>query len=359
MKLYDVIKARWTGEFPLYVVALTWAGVALYLTHQAGMKFSWGGVRTNGVLIFAAVLFYSCLYLLFSLARHRPESPIGYFRERFLSRKSFSWWIAALPIVGVCVVLLPLFSNMKGMIPYFTDYTWDATFIAWDRALFFGYDPWQVLWPIFGNPYVTAIMAVFYHLWILLLYLGCVMVLFDPRVDRELRRQFFMSYVLIWALLGSIMATALASVGPVFAAPLIGIDTFEPQMALLRQNSETAYLMTLPVQEGLLNAFQERARGLGAGITAMPSLHVAIAFLFVLTTRQLDRRLYYAFIAFFAIIWIGSVHLAYHYAVDGLVSVIGVIVIWLASAAILRWWDALLAGRDQPADFRTNTVPAE
>ena len=270
-----------------------------------------------------------------------------------------SWWLAALPIVGVCVVLLPIFSNMKGMIPYFTDYTWDATFIAWDRAIFFGYDPWRVLWPIFGNPYVTAIMAVFYHLWILLLYLGCVMVLFDPRVGRELRRQFFMSYVLVWALLGSIMATALASVGPVFAAPLIGIDTFEPQMALLRQNSETAYLMTLPVQEGLLNAFQERARGLGAGITAMPSMHVAIAFLFVMTTRQLDRRLFYAFIAFFAIIWIGSVHLAYHYAVDGLVSVIGVVVIWLASAAILRWWDALIERRDQPADFRTNTVPAE
>ncbi|MFN2101029.1 phosphatase PAP2 family protein [Altererythrobacter sp. MF3-039] len=352
------LRKRWTGEVPLYVAAVAWAAVCLYLTRSAGLKFPVSGVVANSYLVVAAVLAYGGMFLVGSLARYRPDSPISYLRQRHGNRAWLVWIIGGLPIVAISVGLLPLFSNMKGMIPYFTDYTWDQTFIDWDRALFFGQDPWRLLWPIFGNSYVTALIGVFYHLWILLLYLGCVFMLFDPRIGHELRRQFFLSYILCWALLGSVLATLLASVGPVFAEPILGIDTFVPQMELLEKGSETAYLMTLQVQDGLLLAFQQQARGLGAGITAMPSLHVAIACLFWLAMRQLDRRAGHFFLTFLAVIWVGSVHTAYHYAVDGLISIIGVFVIWKFSGWVIAKWDALLAKSGQPT-LRTNTVPAE
>ena len=352
------VTTRWLGEVPIYVVAFAWTIACVAANLKADASFSVGSIRANGILIFAGILVYGMAVLIGILIRHRPDSPFAYLRQRFSNSQSATWWIGALPIVLISIVLMPQFSSMKGMIPLFTDYTWDQTFIDLDRAIFLGHDPWELLWPILGNPYVTALLGVFYHLWILLLYLGTMVMLFDPRVSQTLRRQFFLSYVLCWALLGSVLATALASVGPVFAEPLLGIDTFVPQMELLRQGSETAYLMTLPVQDGLLAAFQEQARGLGAGITAMPSLHVAIAFLFWQATRQINKRIGWFFFAFFVNIWISSVHLAYHYAVDGLVSVIGMVVIWKASGAILRGWDQWLTRRDQPA-LRTNTVPAE
>ena len=48
----------------------------------------------------------------------------------------------------------------------------------------------------------------------------------------------------------------------------------------------------------------------------MPSMHVALATLYYLMARKLDRRLGAFFLVFLVIIMIGSVHLAYHYAVQ-------------------------------------------
>ena len=65
--------------------------------------------------------------------------------------------------------------------------------------------------------------------------------------------------------------------------------------------------------------------GIGAGISAMPSLHVAMAVFWT---------------------WIGSFHLGWHYALDGLVSLIGVILIW----RFARWSaDILSAERPRAA----------
>ena len=63
-------------------------------------------------------------------------------------------------------------------------------------------------------------------------------------------------------------------------------------------------------------------------------MHVAMAFLFWLGIRKVSRVAGWFFFAFLIAIWIGSVHLAYHYAVDGLVSVIATAIIWKASGAI-------------------------
>lgn len=358
MEGQEGLPRRWMRELPVHAVAWAWAAACLWITSHYGITFGIGGITTNGTLIFAAVFVYANAMLLGALARHRPDSPIGYIRQRFLNRDLALKLTASVPLLVICVVLLPLFSNMKSMIPLFNDYGWDATFAAWDRAIFFGVDPWKLLWPILGNPWVTAIIAVFYHLWILLLYLGSVFMIFDPRVGQFLQRRYFMSYVLVWALLGCVLATAFASVGPVFAQQLVGLGTFAPQVELLRAGSEQAPLMTLPVQDMLLERFNADERGLGSGITAMPSLHVAIAFLFWLATRQIDRRLGGFFFGFFVLIWVASVHLAYHYAVDGLLSVAGTLAIWWIAGLALTAWDRWIDSRAQPA-LRTNTVPAE
>jgi hypothetical protein len=76
----------------------------------------------------------------------------------------------------------------------------------------------------------------------------------------------------------------------------------------------------------------------GSGISAMPSIHVSAAVLFALLGWRVDRRLGIGFTIFAIVIMIGSVHLAWHYAIDGYLSAALTLVIWW----VCGWW----VGRD-------------
>ena len=224
------------------------------------------------------------------------------------------------------------------MIPLFNDFTWDPVFKAWDRTLFLGHDAADVLQPVLGYPLVTSALAFLYHAWILLIYVGVLFFLFY-RAARPVTRQYFLSFVLIWTVIGAGLATALASVGPCFVGPIFGDTTFDGHMAYLQTANEHFPVLTLNVQHQLLEWYREGKGGLGSGITATPSLHVAMAQLTWLAIRRISPAAGRWFFAFFVIIWIGSVHLAYHYAVDGLIAVIATAAVWSASGAALRIWD--------------------
>lgn len=346
---------RWTGEAPILVIGTALMVLCIGLLASKGVYPSLGGAVANSQIFGMFVVLLASVDAGRELYRHRPESPVAHLKARYSTPEFRRIVLAGLPMLGVAILLLPFFSKMKSAIPLFNDYTWDAAFIEWDRAIFFGRDAWEVMQPVLGYPVVTAFLALLYQLWFLLLYPGVLFFAFCE-VDSRVRRQFFLSYVLSWTLIGGAMATWLASVGPCFVGPMLGDRTFDAQMAYLYAADEQVPIMVLPVQEMLLEWYAEAENGLGSGITAMPSMHVAIAFLFWIAVRRIDRRWGAAFGAFFSITWISSVHLAYHYAVDGLVSVIAVAAIWKVSQAIITAWDAWL---NRHATLRTNTVPAE
>jgi len=84
----------------------------------------------------------------------------------------------------------------------------------------------------------------------------------------------------------------------------------------------------LGVQEDLWSTYEAATTGLGSGISAMPSMHVAVAVLMALAMHRVNRWVGVAFWAFALIIQIGSVHLAWHYAIDGYVAAVMVVAIW-------------------------------
>ncbi|MFU7528029.1 phosphatase PAP2 family protein [Qipengyuania sp. ASV99] len=353
----DPLALRWIGELPILVIGGMLMALCLTLLAAHGINPGIGGIIANSQIFAMFVIVLVCWDAGRELYQKRPDSPISHLKARYTA-PAFKRTIAAgLPMLGVAIILLPYFSKMKSAIPLFNQYTWDQAFIEWDRALFFGQDAWQVLHPIIGYPIVTAFLALLYQLWFLLLYPGVMFFAF-ARIDSRVRRQFFLTYVLSWTLVGGAMATLLASVGPCFVGPMLGNTTFDAQMAYLYAANEQVPIMVLPVQEMLLDWYGKAENGLGSGITAMPSMHCAIAFLYWIAVRRVSAKWGAFFAVFFFITWISSVHLAYHYAVDGLVSLIAVAAIWAMSQRIISAWDAWMLGRDQAA-LRTNTVPAE
>lgn len=288
----------------------------------------------NLELYLAAFFVVLIIAVGWTLARHRPERPIGFLATTFISGGLANRLIRGVPMLAALVIFLPIFSKMKAAIPLFNAYSWDSTWIEFDRTLH-GNDPWQILQPLLGYPLITSTLAVCYHLWILLLYVGAIYFCFFHQ-DRTLRARFFIAYFACWTLLGVVAATMLASVGPCFVGVLLGNHHFDSQMAYLRNANDVFPIMVLHVQEGLASSFREASNGLGSGISAMPSMHVSIATLMFLATRKISRPIGVFFGVFLVVIMIGSVHLAYHYAVDGYVSFLATSLIWLASGALAR-----------------------
>ena len=345
------------SDVPVFAVALALFAFCIGLFVSYGISIGPDLILANGRLYMLsgfALLVLDAAYLLF---RNKPEEPTRFLLETYRNRLTSAPVIASVPAFVLIIVFMPFFSKLKSMIPLFNEFSWDATFVAWDRAIFAGYDAWQVLQPVFGYPIVTAGMALLYHAWMLLIYAGTIFFLFY-RKGAAIRREYLVGFFLIWTVIGGGMATWLASVGPCFVGPILGDPTFDAQMAYLNEANETVPILTLHVQDLLLDWYNAGERGLGSGITAMPSMHVSMAMLFWLAIRRVSQRAGQFFFVFLILIWIGSVHLAYHYAVDGLVSVIATAFVWKLATAIIAGWDAFLANRDQ-ATLRTNTVPAE
>jgi hypothetical protein len=288
----------------------------------------------NFVLYLCALVFFLAFLIGRTLWRARPDRPIGYLRAVCVEKRIAAQFMRGLPMLLALAVFMPAFSAMKSAISLFHPYTWDHVWIAADLAVH-GTDPWRILQPVLGYPIVTAFIAACYHVWVLLIYAGSVYFCFFNK-NATLRAQYFIGYFAIWTVIGVILATALASVGPCFVGPLLGNHHYDQQMAYLRSANAHFPIMVLSVQDALLASYQASNHGLGRGITAMPSIHVAMATLFFLAMRRVSRKAGWLFGAFAVIVAVGSVHLAYHYAVDGYVSIAVTSLIWIAAGALAR-----------------------
>ena len=245
------------------------------------------------------------------------------------------------------MALLPVFVSvfmlLKTMIPVTNPFAWDVEFALWDRWLHGGVDPWKILHPLLAVPWVTSVVNFFYHFWLFLLYAILFWQSFSTR-DPRLRMQFLLTFVLTWSLLGGLLATLLSSGGPVYYGRLTGLpDPFAPLVAYLYEADEVARIWVLKVHEGLWEAYATGSYDFGAGISAMPSIHVSAAVLFALLGWRVHRGLGIALTLFAAVIMIGSVHLAWHYAIDGYLSIVLTWLIWRA----VGWW------LDRDPAFRT------
>jgi TRAP-type C4-dicarboxylate transport system permease small subunit len=98
--------------------------------------------------------------------------------------------------------------------------------------------------------------------------------------------------------------------------------------------------LALHVQELLWQGYVTGQAEVGRGISAMPSLHVATAFLVYLVGRRVHRALGLGFGIFAVLILLGSVHLGWHYAIDGYAGIAGAGLIWWASGLAVRRFPA-------------------
>ena len=319
----------------------------------ATMEFS--SIIAGFLVATVPIMFLSlCLMRFYHIARHvKPERPIpALLKDLWHYVSSGARMANGIPMVIIMIIFMYVFVGVKASIPNLNPYSWDHYFSELDRTLHFGQLPWQWLQPILGHPFITFAININYSGWFLVMWMTWVYFAFadSPSV---LRTRFFLGFFLMWILIGGIMAIVFSSAGPCYYGRLgLSRDPYADLMAYLRGANEVFPVWAIPVQDVLWQGHVGKSEIVG--ISAMPSMHNGSALLFALAGYQVSRFVGHLLSAHAALIFIGSIHLGWHYAVDSYLAWALTLVIWFAVLPIARWWHSTAA----QGDFDRALAPA-
>lgn len=243
--------------------------------------------------------------------------------------------VNALPVFAAMVFFNKAMFELKPAIPALNPFSWDGAFMQLDRVLHFGADPWVLLQPLLGFDYITFAINIAYNFWFLALFGTWIWFGFRGRAS-ELRTRFFVAYMLAWWVGGGLLAVLFSSAGPAYYGALgLAPDPFAPLMAYHADVNTRIPLWFLGTQQLLWDGYTGKAAAIG--ISAFPSMHNASAAIFALAMMRVHRGVGIAFAIYAAVILVGSVHLGWHYAVDGYAGLMLGWLAWTAAGPVARW----------------------
>jgi hypothetical protein len=329
----------------LLLVAIYVAGV--WLTERAlGFPDPLGNVSlANSLLVWSlTVIGYVVVRLLWLRAQVRGPSgewvrSAGAWKVAWAEFRggnlSFERLVSVLLATGAILILLRTYASWKPLITTVAPFHLDPALMRLDQAIHLGHHPWRLLQPVFGHPAVTLPLDLLYAFWH---PVNCAFVIWLAWSGRRfLRARALMTYALAWILLGTVGATFLSSAGPCYYALVVpGDDPYGPLLGYLHGLHASHGVIAVTIQENLWAYYSGGSVLPVNGISAMPSVHVAAAVLFALVGWQVGRAIGIAFTIYALVILTGSVHLGWHYAVDGYVSAAAVLLLWVASGPLLR-----------------------
>ncbi len=216
---------------------------------------------------------------------------------------------------------------IKNALPYLTPYFADALLADIDSRLHFGISPWKLTHALGdGEMSVGLLETVYLVIWSFpAMTLPIILALTDRDAARV--RRTLILYAAAWILIGNVLALAGLSVGPVYYDRLLGGTRFADLVAALQQSGVTTSSFGI-IQERLWEVYRQSAVVIGSGISAFPSVHVAVATVTVIYLAERSRRWLIPGIPFLALILFTSVYTGYHYAIDGYASILIVLMLW-------------------------------
>lgn len=215
----------------------------------------------------------------------------------------------------------------KSLIHFVNPYKWDPALAVLDKRLFFGVHPQSVVVPFVEKLHAATAMTVFYNCWFLVLIVFCGYAIF---FDKNLRRRltYLWTFLLVWIVGGSILATVFSSVGPAF------YHEFYPHLPDVYRgmlgntmSSSTVFKMVVEWSRGAQHICPN-------GLSAFPSMHICIAALVCIYASRLNKYLCAAVCIFGIGVFAATIYTGLHYMVDGYAGIALAAVCWYVAA---RW----------------------
>ena len=243
-------------------------------------------------------------------------SPIDHLRAQFMDRKTAL--VAAVAGMMLAGVDMLFFMWIKPEVTAVAPFWADEMFADLDHAIF-GMDPWR----LFQGMDLTIHAWAYSFFWAIAI-MGTLVWLLARPPSRE-RSTSLLSYFALWSVFGPLGQFFFSAAGPIFYAR-IGLGG---RFADLERNVPD---VTHQVSGYLWDMHSNGVLGAGAGISAMPSLHIATVTWIYFVFRNQGSRIAPIAALFAIYIFALSVALGWHYAVDGIAGAAGA----LASHAACR-----------------------
>jgi hypothetical protein len=332
------IAQPWARDKPIYVVCFAILLVYtfyhhFYISDQAYNLGLYLSAFFRAITITVAVFMGG--YFFYLIGKREPRPLRAYAKLIWLP---FAHWRESLNFALLSLVLSAIFSvftNLKFSIPTVVPFYLDPWLADIDEWLHFGHVPWNLTHSWFSNPMATAIINLIYNLWLPIFWVFLIIFMAIIHQTR-LRQQVLVCFCLAWIINGNILAMLFSSVGPCFYDHVYADgDRFvelmirlNQQNALLTEQGELLGVWALNTQNLLWENYLSGVNHMGAGISAAPSMHVTIASLIAMSLFSVNRKLGIIGWVYVAIIELGSVHLAWHYAIDGYLAILFTTILW-------------------------------
>ena len=249
----------------------------------------------------------------------------------------------AIAILGIQLVVLQMGSLtwLKTLMPLVVPF-WADAYLANLDAVIFGTDPWRLLTPALDpiGPFIDAVYAAWFPI---KSFVVAALLISLPSFSKSRAALAYFYTVGIFGVLGQF---ALSSAGPLFYE-MAGFGT---RFADLETH------LTPAVKAARAYLWQSYVTGgdkIGTGISAMPSMHVALAAWVALTLGSAFPRAAPFGWAFLGTILVGSVYLGWHYASDGVAGVAAAFAAWMLAGLTVR---AINRRRDTRRRFTATSI---
>ena len=233
----------------------------------------------------------------------KSASPLRRFGDLLIADRPIL--VRAMQVALIVGIAIAIHGWGKSMIPHVTSYWADPMLARLDAALF-GQDPWR----LFRSPLLAPFYSGFYVWWFPITFGTMGVLAFSKKQHGRL----FIAYLLTLILGGTIGQYVLPSAGPMFYERL----GFGPRFHDLVATNDPTFTH---FANYLWYHYQRGGADLGTGISAMPSMHIALAMWTVLAAREIWKPLAAPVAIYALVLWAASIASGWHYATDGIVGV--------------------------------------
>lgn len=274
---------------------------------------NWLDFMFIGVVILAAIQLYR-------FKQAGIASPFAHLKAN-LNEKA-AYLLAAIAGAMLAGIDMLFFMWIKPELTAVSPFWADGMLANIDRAIF-RTDPWR----LFEGLDLSVHAGAYSFLWAVAV-MGTVVWLLAQKPSAE-RSASLIAYFALWSIFGTIGQLLLSSAGPLFYQRAGFGDRFA-------ELSASVPSVTQGVSAYLWNFHATHTLGVGAGISAMPSLHIGTVAWIYLAFRGQGSKLAPLAALFALYMWAMSVALGWHYAIDGIVGAAGAVLCQAASRAWLK-----------------------